>query len=77
MKLIAIAIRILNLPDRITLKRFLMLKLTAVFCLLFIIQVNAAVFSQNVSIHLKNASLQDVFKSIEKQTAYTFLYDVQ
>lgn len=53
-----------------------MLKLTAVFCLLFIIQVNAAVFSQNVSIHLKNASLQDVFKSIEKQTAYTFLYDV-
>ncbi len=50
-----------------------LLKLT-VACLLFIAQVDAAVFAQHATIQVKNESLEKVFESLRKQTGYDFLY---
>lgn len=43
--------------------------------LLAFIQVSAASLAQSVTIHVKNTSLGQVFKMMEKQTGYVFLYD--
>ncbi|BAV04543.1 TonB-dependent receptor [Filimonas lacunae] len=50
------------------------MKLTIVFLLAGMLQLHARGFSQQVSIHVKDASLEEVFAAIKKQTGYTFLY---
>jgi TonB-linked SusC/RagA family outer membrane protein len=50
------------------------MKLTFVFFTIFLMQVSAKGISQKVSLSLKNAPVEKVFKEIEKQTGYGFLY---
>lgn len=50
------------------------MKLTTALILFFCLHVSASVFSQQVTLKEKNASLETVLKSIRKQTGYTLLY---
>lgn len=52
----------------------LTMKLTAMILLVASLHMHAAGFAQNVTISEKNASLQKIFKEIERQTNYSFLY---
>ncbi|MRG44516.1 SusC/RagA family TonB-linked outer membrane protein [Chitinophaga sp. SYP-B3965] len=49
------------------------MKLAAFYMLLFVLQVNAKVYSQKVTISQHNLSLEKVFRTIQKQTGYHFL----
>lgn len=53
----------------------LVMKLTAIFLLAGLCQVSAGVYSQNITLKQKNASMDVIFRSIEKQSKYVFLYD--
>lgn len=53
----------------------LVMKLTALFLFACLCQVSASVYSQNITLRQKNVSMEVIFKSIEKQTEYVFLYD--
>lgn len=50
------------------------MKLTAILVLTTCLQVSAKVYSQKVTISLKNAPLAKVFGEITRQTGYSFLY---
>ena len=50
------------------------MKLTVVFLTAFLLQASAGSFAQNVTIKVKDAPLSKVFREIEKQTGYGFLY---
>ncbi|MEO7047546.1 MAG: SusC/RagA family TonB-linked outer membrane protein [Ferruginibacter sp.] len=50
------------------------MKLTAIFLLAACLQVSASGYAQKVTLSLKNAPLQEVFKEINKQTGYQFFY---
>lgn len=52
----------------------LVMKFTAILLLVFCLQVTAKGYSQNVSLSLKNAPLQKVFKELNKQTGVHFFY---
>ena len=56
-------------------KILLSMKLTAILMLTFLINVHAKSYSQQISIHVKNASVEKVISLIEKQSDYRFLYD--
>lgn len=53
----------------------LIMKLTAVLCIIVCLQVSASGFSQNVTLSIKDTPLATVFKAIEKQTGYSFFYN--
>jgi len=55
-------------------KTLLIMNLTTVFLFAICLSVNAEVFSQKVSLSEKNSSLEKVFKEINRQTNYTFVY---
>jgi TonB-linked SusC/RagA family outer membrane protein len=57
-----------------TQKILLIMKITLVLLLAFMLNVNAKTFGQNVNLKLNNASVQQVFEEISKQTGYSFLY---
>ncbi|MEO6523726.1 MAG: TonB-dependent receptor [Mucilaginibacter sp.] len=42
-----------------------------------LLQASAAMYAQKVTIHVKDASLKDVFEQIRKQTSYDFLYNAK
>ncbi|MEP7257617.1 MAG: TonB-dependent receptor [Flavitalea sp.] len=50
------------------------MKLTALFIFAATIQLQATVYSQSISLSLRDAPLQKVFKLIQKQSGYNFLY---
>jgi TonB-dependent SusC/RagA subfamily outer membrane receptor len=54
-------------------KALLIMKFTAIFVLAACLQVHAEAYSQNVTLSIRNAPLQKVFKEIRKQTGYNFL----
>jgi len=56
-------------------KTMLIMKLIAFIMLVTCLQVSATGNSQTISLSEKNASLQKVFESIEKQTNYVFFFD--
>ncbi|SDD82826.1 TonB-linked outer membrane protein, SusC/RagA family [Mucilaginibacter pineti] len=56
-------------------KIILAMKLTAIILIAALTQVSAKTYSQVVTLHQKNATVQKVLKAIEKQTGYHFLYD--
>src|SRR4051794_3896719 len=56
-------------------KTLLFMKFTAVFFLAACLQVNAAGYAQKISLSEKNASLEKVFRTIEKQSGYLFWYE--
>ncbi|WP_207514084.1 TonB-dependent receptor [Longitalea luteola] len=53
------------------------MKFSAVFLLAACLQVHAIGFSQKLSLTRRNASLDQVFKDIRKQTGYLFFYDLE
>jgi TonB-linked SusC/RagA family outer membrane protein len=53
------------------------MKLTVVFLLAACLQVSAHSYAQRVTLQAKNASMEDVFKKIRKQTGFVFLYTTQ
>ncbi|RDC58588.1 SusC/RagA family TonB-linked outer membrane protein [Pedobacter chinensis] len=53
----------------------LVMKLTTILLLTVLCQVRASVYSQNITLNYKNVSMDAIFKSIEKQSEYVFLYD--
>lgn len=50
------------------------MKLTAILLLAVCLNTGATGFSQNISISVRNTSLEKVFKEIRKQTGYSFFY---
>jgi TonB-linked SusC/RagA family outer membrane protein len=57
-------------------KTLLIMKITAILFFAFCLQVSAEGYSQ-VTISARNQSLKEVFKKIEQQTGYGFLYDAE
>ncbi|WPQ65267.1 SusC/RagA family TonB-linked outer membrane protein [Chitinophaga sancti] len=51
------------------------MKFTVVFVLVACLQVKASTYAQNVSLNVRNASLELVFKEFKKQTGYNFFYN--
>jgi TonB-linked SusC/RagA family outer membrane protein len=60
------------LPDRQAMR---IMKITAVILLAACLQVSARSGAQNITISLKNASLEKVFLEIKKQAGYNFVYN--
>jgi TonB-linked SusC/RagA family outer membrane protein len=56
-------------------KFFLVMRLTTLGILLCIMQVSAATFAQRITLKAKNISYEKLFKTIEQQSGYTFVYD--
>jgi TonB-linked SusC/RagA family outer membrane protein len=67
----------LRIRRKKVLKFFLLMKLTAVFFLVGAFCVSAKGFTQQVTLRLKNATLQQTFREIQRQTGFTFLYTKQ
>lgn len=55
-------------------KLYRVMKLTFILSLTICLQVSAVSFSQRFNINLRNASVTQVFKEIERQSGYTFWY---
>jgi TonB-linked SusC/RagA family outer membrane protein len=55
----------------------LVMKLTILFLLAACLQVSAHTYAQQVSLSVKNAPLEEVFRKIRRQTGYVFLYTTQ
>jgi len=53
----------------------MVMKLTTILLIATLCQVSASVYSQNITLKQKNASMELIFKSIEQQSDYVFLYD--
>src|SRR5665647_541023 len=53
------------------------MKLTSFLIFVALVQATASVYSQTtlLSLNMKNASLKEVFREIEKQSEFTFLYN--
>jgi len=51
------------------------MKLTAVMLFAAFLQVSANGYSQKVTLHLENVSLEKVFKEIKRQSDFYFLYN--
>src|SRR6476620_11338525 len=50
-------------------------RLTSIFILVICLQLNAAAFSQKLTISVNNGSLEEVFRQIKQQSDFLFLYD--
>jgi TonB-dependent starch-binding outer membrane protein SusC len=58
----------------ITIKTFLVMKLTVVLLIAACLQVSAKGNAQNISISQRNTTLEKVFKEIHRKTGYQFFY---
>jgi len=57
-------------------KVILAMKITTFLLLIALVQASAKGYSQ-INLNEKNAPLEKVLKSINKQTGYTFFYDIK
>jgi TonB-dependent starch-binding outer membrane protein SusC len=57
------------------LKKLIIMKLTTIFLLLALLQARAGGYSQVITLSVKNASVETVFKQIQKQSEYLFFYN--
>src|ERR1700716_3886317 len=55
-------------------KPFLVMKLSAILMIIGCLHAGARGLSQNISLSVKNAPIEKVFREIEKQTGYGFIY---
>jgi TonB-linked SusC/RagA family outer membrane protein len=55
-------------------KLLLIMRLTAILLVVLLVQVSAKSFSQQVTLHEKNTSVENVLRLIEKQTNYQFFF---
>lgn len=65
----------LSLRRVLNIQTLLVMKFTAIFLLVACLQVSASGFGQKVTISEKHASLQKIFKEINKQTGFQFLFN--
>jgi TonB-dependent starch-binding outer membrane protein SusC len=65
---------ILPVRSEVVNKTLLIMKFTAIFLLAACLTASAEGFSQRLTLHEKNVSLQKVFKEIHRQTGYQFFY---
>ncbi|WP_428329391.1 TonB-dependent receptor [Mucilaginibacter sp.] len=56
-------------------KILLAMKLTAIFIFAALLNVSAKTFSQSISIHQSNISVQKILKLIKKQSGFNYIYD--
>lgn len=56
-------------------KAILIMKFIGIFLLVACLEVSAIGYSQNITLSVKNAPLEQVFKAIESQTGLVFFYD--
>ncbi|MCL3779388.1 SusC/RagA family TonB-linked outer membrane protein [Prolixibacteraceae bacterium JC049] len=58
-------------------KLFRIMRITILLLVVFLVQVSASTYSQSVklSLNMKNVTLADVFKEVEKKSEYRFFYD--
>jgi len=56
-------------------KTLLIMKFTAILLLAAVLQVSAKTYSQQVTLNLKDVPLDQVFRAIQQQTAYSFSYN--
>ncbi|WP_158995646.1 TonB-dependent receptor [Mucilaginibacter sp. L196] len=56
-------------------KILLVMRIAAFLLVVTLVHVTAKGYSQNITIHEKNTSIEGVLRSIEKQSGYHFLYD--
>lgn len=61
--------------SRVFFKSLLIMKFIIILLTASILQVSAATYAQQISISVKEAPLQQVFKQIRKQSGYNILYD--
>ncbi len=61
-------------PKTLTFKPPLAMKLFITFLVAFSLQSSARSYSQGITLQLKNATLEKIFKSIEQQTKFRFVY---
>lgn len=59
---------------RVNPKSYLIMKLTTLLCMVALLQASANGFGQQITIREEKTSLLKIFKEIEQQTQYTFLY---
>jgi len=50
------------------------MKLTGIILMTVILQVSASTYAQKITLHVKNAALQDILLDIQQQSGYDFLY---
>src|SRR5882757_1845981 len=62
------------IPGGTVTQTLLIMKFTAFFLLVACLQVSAKGYAQRVTLSEKNVTLQKIFRQIQKQTAYDFLY---
>jgi len=53
----------------------LMMKLTVLLILAFTFQVSAFTYAQRINLHVKEASLADILKHVQRQSGYNFLFN--
>lgn len=63
-----------RLTHQLTSQTALIMKLTVILILGISLHVSASTYSQSVTLNTKNASLEQVFRQIKKQTGYSFVY---
>ena len=56
-------------------KHFLIMRLTCYLILILSLPTSASVWSQTMSVKLKNSTLQELFQQIEKSSQYRFFYN--
>lgn len=65
----------LSLPNRrLLVKTLWFMKITIILMFATCMQAAAKGYSQNITLFLKNASLEQLFKEVKKQTGYSFIY---
>lgn len=74
--------RNLQIPVRLTgrgqaLRYLAIMKLTVVMLLTVCLTASAKGYSQNITLSMKNASLENVFRQIQQQSGYEFLYSTR
>lgn len=75
MQLTAILCRYDKFLQRYQIQKILkVMKLTAIFLLTVCITASAKTYSQKINLHERNSSLEKIFKKIERQSDYTFIY---
>lgn len=64
-----------SMPGRFSQKLALIMRLTLFLIIVACLKVTAGTYAQSVSVSLKNASLEEVFDAVKKQTGYVFFYE--
>jgi len=62
-------------PGKIPLLKMLVMTKITAFMLVLCLQASAGGYAQRITLSVKNASLENVFKNIKEQTGYFFLYN--